>query len=103
MPGPASLTGEDVAEWHVHGAPDLVRAALERALALGALLARPGEFTRRAFENGRIDLARAEGVLAVVHARSEGERRAATALLLGGLSRRVDSLRHRLLDARVLC
>jgi tRNA modification GTPase len=103
MPGPGSFTGEDVAEWHLCGAPDLVRAALERALSLGAVLARPGEFTRRAFENGRADLSRAEGVLALVHARNESERRAATALLLGGLARRVEALREQLVALRALC
>jgi tRNA modification GTPase len=103
MPGPASFTGDDVAEWHLCGAPDLVRQALERALNLGATLARPGEFTRRAFENGRMDLSRAEGVLALVHARNEGERRAATSLLLGGLSRRVAGLREQLDEVRALC
>lgn len=103
MPGPASFTGEDIAEWHLCGAPDLVRAALDRALALGAELARPGEFTRRAFENGRLDLSRAEGVLALVQAQNEGQRRAATALLLGGLSRRVERLREQLVDVRALC
>ncbi|HUR27980.1 MAG TPA: tRNA uridine-5-carboxymethylaminomethyl(34) synthesis GTPase MnmE, partial [Planctomycetota bacterium] len=103
MPAPASFTGEAVVAWHLPGAPDLLRAALERALALGAELARPGEFTRRAFENGRTDLARAEGVLALVHARNEGERRAATALLLGGLSRRAQHLREALAELRALC
>ncbi|HTF89531.1 MAG TPA: GTPase [Planctomycetota bacterium] len=103
MPGPLSFTGEDVAEWHVCGAPDLARAALERALDLGAELAAPGEFTRRAFENGRVDLARAEGVLALVAARNEDERRAASALLLGGLSRRILGLREQLVDLRALC
>lgn len=103
MPGPGSLTGEDVVEWHLVGSPPLTRRALERALELGAVPARPGEFLRRAFERGRIDLARAEGVLTLVHARSEVERRAATALLLGGLSRRVEALRERLVEVRSLC
>ena len=103
MPGPASFTGDDVAELHLCGAPDLVRAALEHLHLLGAVPAQPGEFTRRAFENGRIDLARAEGVLALVHARNEEQRRSATALLLGGLSSRVESLRERLVDLRALC
>ena len=103
MPGPASFTGEDCVDWHLCGAVDLVSAALQRALALGAQLARPGEFTRRAFENGRMDLSRAEGVLALVHARNEGERRAATALLFGGLSRRIEQLREELVAVRALC
>lgn len=103
MPGPRSYTGEDVAELHGPGAPPLVAALLRRALELGARLAGPGEFTRRAFENGRIDLTRAEGVLELVSAANERERRAATALLSGGLERHVSTLRDLLLDLRVLC
>ena len=102
MPGPRSFTREDVAEFHLPGSPPLLRAALERLLDLGAVVATPGEFTRRAFLSGRIDLARAEGVLELVRARNEGERRAATALLAGGLSDRVGSLRERLEDVRAL-
>jgi tRNA modification GTPase len=103
MPGPASYTGEDVAELHLCAAPELLRAALQHCLALGAVLAQPGEFTRRAFENARIDLARAEGVLALVCARNEEQRRAASALLLGGLSTRTDALREQLVELRALC
>ena len=84
MPGPRSFTAEDVLELHLPGHVDLAQGALERVLAAGAVLAEPGEFTRRAFENGRIDLTRAEGVLALIHARTTGERRAASALLAGG-------------------
>jgi len=102
MPAPASYTGEDVAELHLPGSPELVRAALERTYELGAQPAQPGEFTRRAFLNARIDLARAEGVLALVHARNEEQRRAASALLLGGLSARVEALREQLVDLRAL-
>jgi tRNA modification GTPase len=102
MPGPRSFTREDVAEFHLPGSPPLLRAALERLLELGAVVAAPGEFTRRAFLSGRIDLARAEGVLELVRARDDAERRAATALLAGGLSDRVGSLRERLEDVRAL-
>jgi len=93
MPGPASYTREDVAEFHLPGAPALAAAALQRLLALGAETAAAGEFTRRAFQNGRIDLSRAEGVLALVEARTADERRAATRLFGGGLARRVEGLR----------
>ena len=87
MPGPKSYTGEDVVELHLSGSEPLV-AALERALASGGLRqAGPGEFTRRAFENGRIALDRALGVAALVAARGEDQRRAATDLLRGGLER----------------
>lgn len=102
MPGPASYTREDVGELHLIGHPGLVEAALSRVLAAGARAAGPGEFTRRAFENGALDLAQAEGVLAVVEASTEEERRAATRLLLGGLSRAVEGLRDRLAEARAL-
>ncbi len=103
MPGPHSYTREDVAELHGPGAPQLVAALLRRVLELGARQARAGEFTRRAFENGRLDLTRAEGVLELVRASSERERRAASALLFGGLERHVAALREQLLDLRVLC
>lgn len=103
MPGPASYTREDVAELHLPGSPPLLDAALERLLALGARLAEPGEFTRRAFLNGRLDLTRAEGVLELIEATNEGERRAAGELLEGGLADRVAELRERLVDLRTLC
>lgn len=93
MPGPRSFTREDVVEFHLPGSPFLLEAALERILTLDVRAAGPGEFTRRAFENGRIDLTRAEGILALVHARGEAERRSATALLFGGLSDRLAPLR----------
>ncbi len=103
MPGPRSYTGEDVAELHLPGAPPLLRAALARVLALGAEPAEPGEFTRRAFLAGRMDLTRAEGVLALVHARNQAEVRAARQLLLGGLAQRTAELRDELEDLRALC
>lgn len=103
MPGPHSYTREDVAEFHLPGSPPLVAAALERLIALGAAAAPPGEFTRRAFLNGRLDLTRAEGVLSLVTARSEGERRAATMLLGGGLEERIGALRAQLDALRALC
>jgi tRNA modification GTPase len=103
MPGPGSYTGEDVAELHLPGSPPLLRVALARVLELGAASAEPGEFTRRAFHAGRIDLTRAEGVLELVRARNAAEARAARQLLLGGLARRVDALRAELDDLRALC
>ena len=102
MPGPRSFTREDVVELHLPGAPPLLEAALGRLLSLGARAAQPGEFTRRAFESGRIDLTRAEGILELVQARSESERRAATALLLGGLAERLEPLRTQLDALRAL-
>tara|TARA_R110002073_G_scaffold28409_3_gene90187 strand:- start:10374 stop:11744 length:1371 start_codon:yes stop_codon:yes gene_type:complete len=103
MPGPRSFTREDVAEFHLPGNPHLVAVAQERLLELGAEPAARGEFTRRAFLNGRLDLSRAEGVLALVQAEDEAERRAATALLLGGLEGRIEALRAQLEDLRALC
>jgi len=103
MPAPRSFTREDVAELHLPGSPPLLAAALERLLELGARAAAPGEFTRRAFLNGRIDLARAEGVLALVSSRNESERAAAHALLSGGLSERIEDLRNRLEELRATC
>ena len=102
MPGPRSFTVEDVAEFHVLGHPEVARLVLEAVLRSGARLAEPGEFTRRAFENGRIDLTRAEGVAALVSARSMEERRAAVALLTGGLERRISAIRESLDAARAL-
>lgn len=103
MPAPHSFTREDVAEFHLSGSPPLLAAALSRLLELGAVLAEPGEFTRRAFEAGRIDLLQAEGVLALVEAASDDEARAGLALLAGGLSERVSRLRDLLDDLRALC
>ncbi|MCZ6597151.1 MAG: 50S ribosome-binding GTPase [Planctomycetota bacterium] len=103
MPGPRSSTREDVAELHLPGSPPLLEAALERLLQLGARAAAPGELTRRAFLNGRIDLTRAEGVLQLVEATNESERRAALSLLTGGLAERVEALRDGLEDLRALC
>ena len=62
FPSPASFTGEDVLELQGHGGPVVMQMLLERCLELGARLAEPGEFTRRAFLNGKLDLAQAEGV-----------------------------------------
>ena len=103
MPGPRSYTREDVAELHLPGAEPLLAQALARVLALGAEAAAPGEFTRRAFLNGRIDLAQAEGVLELTRATGEAERRAGALLLGGGLSRRVRGLREHLDELRALC
>ena len=99
MPGPASYTGEDVAELHLHGGRAVVDAVSEALLALGLRLAEPGEFTRRAFENGKLDLAQAEAVADLVDAETEGKRRQALAQLEGALGRRYEAWRDRLLEA----
>ena len=103
MPGPRSFTREDVAELHLPGSPPLLDRCFSSLLALGARAARAGEFTRRAFENGRIDLTRAEGVLALVSARSAAEARGARGLLFGGLGGRIEVLREELERLRALC
>jgi tRNA modification GTPase len=90
--GPASFTGEDVAELHGHGGLAQSRALLEAVLQAGAEPAGPGAFSRRAVENGRMDLARAEGIAEVVAAESAAGLRAARALMGGALTERVDAL-----------
>lgn len=84
--GPASYTGEDAAEFHVHGGAAVVSALMEALSALGLRLAEPGEFTRRAFENGKLDLAQAEGVADLIDAETESQRRQALEQLGGRLS-----------------
>ncbi|WP_394762749.1 tRNA uridine-5-carboxymethylaminomethyl(34) synthesis GTPase MnmE [Phenylobacterium sp.] len=86
FPGPGSYTGEDSAEFHVHGGPAVVGALIHALAAQGLRLAEPGEFTRRAFEHGKLDLAQAEGVADLIDAETEGQRRQALAQLGGRLS-----------------
>ena len=95
---PRSYTGEDLVEFHLHGSPVVVEAALEACGAAGARLAEAGEFTRRAYLNGRLDLAQAEAVAHLTQARTEAGRRAALAQLRGGLSRRLMELRSALVQ-----
>ncbi|MBN9315957.1 MAG: tRNA uridine-5-carboxymethylaminomethyl(34) synthesis GTPase MnmE [Devosia sp.] len=101
MPGPHSFTGEDCAELQVHGSPAVVRAIL-RGLASqpGMRLAEAGEFTRRAFENGKLDLTEVEGLGDLILAETENQRRLAHARLEGGLTRQVERWREQLLDMR---
>lgn len=101
FPGPASFTGEDVLELHGHGGPVVLRLVLERTCALGARLARPGEFTERAFLNDKMDLAQAEAVADLIDSASRGAARSALRSLAGGLSRRVAAVDAQLLAARV--
>lgn len=98
MPGPASATGEDCAELHVHGGRANI-AAIERALGNlpGLRRAEAGEFTRRAFANGRIDLAEAEGLGELLSAETELQRRSALAMAGGTLSRQVEAWRSEVL------
>ncbi|PNY80442.1 tRNA uridine-5-carboxymethylaminomethyl(34) synthesis GTPase MnmE [Deinococcus koreensis] len=87
--GGRSYTGEDVAEFQTHGSPAVLGRVLARTLELGARLARPGEFTLRAYLAGRLDLAQAEAVLGLVEAQTEAARRQATLGLSGALGTRV--------------
>jgi len=98
FPGPASSTGEDLAELHLHGARSVVAAILDALAAVeGLRAAEPGEFTRRAFQNGRIDLAEAEGLADLLTSETQSQRRAALALAGGGLSSRIGEWQRRLL------
>lgn len=92
FPAPDSFTGEDVLELHGHGGAMVTDSLLRRALALGARLARPGEFTERAFLNGKIDLAQAEAVADLIDAGSEQAARAAMRSLQGQFSAEVLAL-----------
>ena len=96
---PASYTGEDSAEFHVHGGPAVVAALLEALAALGLRLAEPGEFTRRAFENGKLDLAQAEGVADLIEAETEAQRRQALDQVEGALGRAHQRWRADLIEA----
>ncbi|MBO9710062.1 MAG: tRNA uridine-5-carboxymethylaminomethyl(34) synthesis GTPase MnmE [Caulobacter sp.] len=97
--GPASYTGEDSAEFHVHGGRAVVEALLSALSALGLRLAEPGEFTRRAFENGKLDLTQAEGVADLIDAETDAQRRQALGQLGGALSKRYDAWRDLLLHS----
>lgn len=97
MRAPASYTREDVVEINCHGGVEPLLRTLRLLIASGARQAEPGEFTRRAFLNGRIDLAQAEAVMDVIRAKTEGSLRAANEQLCGELSRSVGSLRQRLI------
>lgn len=99
FPGPHSATGEDVCELHLPSAPPLVEAQLQQLLASGCRLAEPGEFTRRAFLNGRLDLTQAEAVLELVESRSSSAAIAATQVLSGSLGDCMSASRDVLLEA----
>jgi tRNA modification GTPase len=96
FPAPASYTGEDVVELHVHGSPVIAREVVRTLIAAGARAAEPGEFTRRALFNGKIDLHQAEAIADAVSAEHRSAARAAVANLSGGLRSTIDELRQRL-------
>ena len=98
MHAPRSYTGEDVVELSCHGSPALLRTVIERLCAQGARLASPGEFTRRAFVNGRMDLAQAEAVALLIGARTERAVMLAARGVAGELGHTLRALREQLLD-----
>ncbi|MBS7696937.1 MAG: tRNA uridine-5-carboxymethylaminomethyl(34) synthesis GTPase MnmE [Chelatococcus sp.] len=99
FPEPASFTGEDMAEFHVHGGTAVIRAVISALLAIpGCRLAEPGEFSRRAFLAGRLDLSEAEGIADLVEAQTELQRRQAQRQMDGALSVVILDWRNRLAD-----
>lgn len=101
FPGPNSFTGEDVLELQGHGGILVMRSLLESAMALGAVAAEPGEFSKRAFLNGKMDLVQAEAVADIIDASSEQSARSALRSLSGEFSKQVNALTKALIDLRV--
>jgi tRNA modification GTPase len=100
FPAPRSFTGEDVLELHAHGGPVVTELLLERIVALGARLARPGEFTERAFLNDKLDLAQAEAIADLIDASSRAGARAAQRSLRGDFSAAVLALNEQVTELR---
>lgn len=99
--GPQSYTGEDVLELQAHGGPALMQILLTRCLALGARQAIPGEFTKRAYLNDKLDLAQAEAVIDVINASTEAAARSAVRSLSGEFSGRIQALLSKLIELRM--
>ncbi len=102
FPAPHSFTGEDVIELHGHGGPVVLQMLLSRCLDLGACLAEPGEFTRRAFLNGKLDLAQAEAVADLIDASTTAAARSAVRSLHGDFSKEIHALLNQLTELRAL-
>ena len=102
FPAPHSYTGEDVVELHGHGGPVVMQLLLNRCLQLGARVAAPGEFTKRAFLNDRLDLAQAESVADLIDAATAEAARCAVRSLKGEFSRRIDAMAQALIELRML-
>lgn len=100
FPAPHSFTGEDVVELQGHGSPAVLSMILRRLLQLGARLARPGEFSERAFLNNRLDLTQAEAIADLIHASSEQAAKAAMRSLQGEFSRQVADISTSLIQLR---
>lgn len=101
FPGPRSFTGEDVVEFHAHGGPVVLDMLLERLTQLGARLARPGEFSERAFLNGKLDLAQAEAIADLIDSGSREAARGALRSMDGEFSRRIHQLLEELTTLRI--
>lgn len=99
FPGPKSFTGEDVAEFQVHGSPAVIESMASAFMSAGARQAQAGEFTRRGFENGRMDLTEAEAIADLIDAETEGQRKQAARQMRGGLRDTYDVWREELIDA----
>ncbi|HEX7881967.1 MAG TPA: tRNA uridine-5-carboxymethylaminomethyl(34) synthesis GTPase MnmE [Afipia sp.] len=103
FPAPHSATGEDVAEFHVHGGRAVIAAMLDALGAIDGLRpAEPGEFTRRAFENGKLDLTEAEGLDDLIHADTDRQRRQALRHLKGLLGEKAENWRQQIIGASAL-
>jgi len=102
FPGPNSYTGEDVLELQAHGGVAILRLLLRRCVELGARVAEPGEFTKRAFLNDKMDLAQAESVADLIDASSTDAVRSARRSLNGEFSARVDAIKEQLIEIRLL-
>lgn len=101
FPKPHSFTGEDVLELQGHGGPVVMDLLLKRTLQLGARLARPGEFSERAFLNGKLDLVQAEAIADLIDAESQAAARSATRTLQGAFSNKIDRLVESLIELRL--
>ena len=102
FPAPHSFTGEHVLELQGHGGPFVLQAILQRCLELGARMAQPGEFSRRAFMNGKLDLVQAEAIADLIDASSQQAARSALRALEGDFSRRISTLKEALIQLRML-
>ena len=100
FPSPHSFTGEDVGEFHVHGSRAVVDSLLSALAALGGRMAEPGEFTRRAFSNGKMDLSQVEGFAELLAAETRMQQRQALGLASGALQRQAEAWREEILSLR---
>ncbi|MFT7289087.1 MAG: tRNA modification GTPase [Halieaceae bacterium] len=98
---PASFTGEDIVELQCHGSPIMLQSLVRECIALGARQAEPGEFSQRAFLNGKIDLVQAESIADLIASSTEAAARSASRSLSGAFSRQVDALLQELIRLRV--